>query len=57
MMPRFNIERVRRQLATTFPTANSAVRTLEQLGIVAEMTGQKKNRSYSYQAYVELLTR
>lgn len=30
---------------------------LEDLGIVAEMTGQKKNRSYSYQAYVELLSR
>jgi len=29
----------------------------EDLGIVMEMTGQKKNRSYSYQAYVELLSR
>jgi hypothetical protein len=29
---------------------------LEDLGIVTEMTGQKKNRSYSYQAYVELLS-
>jgi hypothetical protein len=29
---------------------------LEDLGIVAEMTGQKKNRRYSYQAYVELLS-
>ncbi|MEN9357232.1 MAG: hypothetical protein RL695_1403, partial [Pseudomonadota bacterium] len=26
-------------------------------GIVTEMTGQKKNRNYSYQAYVELLSR
>ena len=33
------------------------VQKLEKLGIVAEMTGQKKNRSYSYQAYVELLSR
>jgi hypothetical protein len=29
---------------------------LEDLGIVTEMTGQKKNRSFGYTAYVELLT-
>lgn len=57
MMPRFTIERVRQQLATSFPTATAAVKVLEDLGIVTEMTGQKKNRSYSYQAYVELLSR
>ena len=57
MMPRFTIERVRQQLDTSFPTATAAVKVLEELGIVAEMTGQKKNRSYSYQAYVELLSR
>lgn len=56
MMPRFTIERVRRELDTSFPTANAAVKALEELGIVAEMTGQKKNRSYSYQQYIELLT-
>ena len=57
MMPRFSIERVRQALDTSFPTATAAVRILEMLGIVSELTGQKKNRSYSYQAYVELLTR
>jgi len=57
MMPRFTVERVRKQLNTSFPTANAAVQILEVLGIVTEMTGQKKNRSYSYQAYVELLSR
>jgi len=57
MMPRFTIERVRQQLDTSFPTATAAVKVLEDLGIVTEMTGQKKNRSYSYQDYVELLSR
>ena len=57
MMPRFSIERVRQALDTSFPTATAAVRILEMLGIVSELTGQKKNRSYSYQAYVDLLTR
>lgn len=55
MMPRFTVERVRQQLDTTFPTANSAVQVLQNLGFVVEVTGQKKNRSYSYQAYVDLL--
>lgn len=57
LMPRFTVEQVRQRLATSFPTANAAVQALEDLGIVAEMTGQKKNRSYSYQSYVELLSR
>jgi len=57
MMPRFTVERIRQKLDTTFPTANAAVQVLQDLGIVAEMTGQKKNRSYGYQRYIELLTR
>ncbi len=57
MMPRFNIERARQILNTIFPTASAAVNHLVDLGIVKEMTGQKKNRSYSYQDYVDLLTR
>ena len=56
MMPRFTIEMVRQQLDISFPTATAAVKSLEELGLVAEMTGQKKNRTYSYHAYVELLS-
>jgi len=56
LMPRFTIDMVRQHLNTSFPTANAAVKVLEELGIVAELTGQKKNRSYSYQPYIALLT-
>ena len=56
MMPRFTIEQVRQRLVTSFPTANAAVKVLENMGIVVELTGQKKNRSYSYEPYVALLT-
>lgn len=56
LMPIFSIDQVCERLGTTFPTANAAVKTLEKLGIVVEQTGQKKNRHYSYQAYVELLS-
>lgn len=57
MMPRFALEHARQRLETTFPTASAAVKALEGLGIVTELTGRKKNRVYSYQAYVELLSR
>ena len=56
-MPRFTVERARQKLGTTFPTANAAVRTLADLGIVAEMTGQKKNRSFAYSSYIALLVK
>lgn len=57
MMPRFTVEKARQQLATTFPTANAAVKLLGDLGIVKEMTGQRKNRTFSYQSYIDLLAR
>ena len=56
MMPRFTVERVRKVLETTFPTANAAVKTLEELGLIGETTGNKKNRSFSYSAYITLLS-
>ena len=56
MMPRFTIDQVRTALGTTFPTANAAVKVLEALSIVVEVTGQKKNRSFSYPRYIELLS-
>jgi Fic family protein len=57
LMPRFTVAQAQEKLGTSFPTANAAVGLLEELGIVKELTGQRANRVYSYQAYVELLTR
>ena len=57
MMPRFTIERVKTELKTTFPTANAAARTLEGLGIISEITGQTRNRSFSYQTYIDLISK
>lgn len=56
LMPRFTIDQVRQKVGTTFPTANAAVKVLQDLGIVTEITGQKKNRNYSYAAYIALLS-
>ena len=55
LMPRFTIEQVRQKLDTTFPTATAAVKLLQDLGLLTELTGQKKNRLFSYAAYVDLL--
>jgi hypothetical protein len=55
LMQRFTIQQVRQKLETTFPTATAAVKLMEALGIVTELTGQKKNRCFSYAAYVDLL--
>jgi len=56
MMPRFNVEQVKNKLNASFPTANAAVSVLEALGIVVEVTGQKKHRTYSYKPYIDLLS-
>lgn len=55
MMPRFTVERARHLLDTSFPTANAAVKVLEDLGIVTETTGQKTNRQYGYAGYIDAL--
>jgi Fic family protein len=47
MMPRFTVERVKTALGTTFPTANAAVKTLEDLGLITETTGNKKRIAVS----------
>lgn len=57
MMPRFSIGMLQQKLDTSFPTAKAAVTVLSDLGIVAEKTGRKKNRTYSYEAYIALLSR
>ena len=57
VMPRFTIERARQQLKTSFPTASAAIKLLTELDIVSEMSGQRKNRSFGYRRYIELLSR
>ncbi|MBC5765786.1 Fic family protein [Ramlibacter albus] len=54
-MPRFTVAQAQEKLGSSFPTANAAVRELETLGIVGELTGGRSNRIYSYERYVGLL--
>lgn len=53
--PLRGVRDVQRELALTFPTAALALARLEKLGVVSELTGQKRNRLYAYREYVELL--
>lgn len=55
-MPRLSVERVRSVLQISFPTANTAIKLLEELGVLVEVTGQKKNRTFSYSAYIKILS-
>jgi Fic family protein len=38
-------------------TVNRALRHLERLGIVRELTAQKRNRLFSYAGYIEIMDR
>ena len=44
-----------RELGLTWPTVNSALQRLEQLGIVREATGRARDRLYVYRRQLELL--
>jgi Fic family protein len=44
-----------RELGLTWPTVNSALQRLEQLGIVLEATGKARDRLYVYRRQLELL--
>ena len=44
-----------RQLDLTAPTVRSAITSLEDLGIVREITGKQRDRVYVYDRYVQIL--
>lgn len=53
--PVFALPSVAESVKISFPTAASAVRTLEALGIVREITGRGRDRIYSYSEYMAIL--
>ncbi len=53
--PILTVSRATKLLDTTRPTAGKAVGVLEKAGILAETTGRKRDRTYSYEAYLDLL--
>ena len=53
--PMVTIPAVVKLLGTSKPTATKAVGVLEQLGILEETTGRRRDRTFSYAAYLDRL--
>jgi Fic family protein len=52
--PVTNPGRIGKQLGISKPSANSLVRNLEELGVLKELTGFKRNRVFSFWEYMEI---
>lgn len=52
--PLVNINVVAALLGTTFPTASRLVSSFEDLGLLREITGQKRSRLFRYEPYLAL---
>ncbi len=50
------VPQVAPQLALSGPTIRAAVRTLQELEIVNELTGQQRHRVFAYQHYLDILS-
>lgn len=50
------VPQVAPQLALSAPTIRTAVRALEELEIVNELTGQQRHRVFAYQKYLDILS-
>lgn len=54
--PVASIDHLARQAGVSYPTASRMIESLERLGIVTESTGRRRNRVYSYQAFIAILS-
>jgi Fic family protein len=54
--PIVTVASVMRALKTTKPTAGRAIEALTAAGVLVETTGRRRDRSYAYQKYIDLLT-
>ena len=52
--PLVNVNAVSRALDVTFPTANRLVASFEELGLLREITGQRRSRLFRYEPYMQL---
>lgn len=52
--PIINAEDIERELNITTPTANALIKALIKLGILVEITGQQRWRSYAFERYLKL---
>jgi Fic family protein len=53
--PVITLQHVCKEHAMTFPTASKAMHSLVSAGIARELTGQRRNRVFVYDAYLSIL--
>jgi Fic family protein len=54
--PVIGITRAAQKSGVTPPTATRAIQALQDLGIVREVTGQRRNKLYAYTRYIDILS-
>jgi len=54
--PVAGIDHLARHAGVSFPTASRMIESLEPLGLVTESTGRRRNRVYSYKAFIAILS-
>jgi Fic family protein len=54
-LPQVTVFTIAKELGMSGPTARSALASLQQLGIVKEITGRQRNKVYVYKKYLALL--
>lgn len=55
--PIMNVNQIAKELNTTFPTAAKLAEEFERVGILKEVTGFSRNRSFELFEYIELFTK
>lgn len=55
--PVISVNEVRKVIGTTYPPANELVEQFVKLQLLTEVTGQKRNRFFRYQPYIDILRR
>lgn len=54
--PYVTISQAATDLEVSFPTATRLIEALEQAGMLVEATGQKRDRIYVYQPYIDIFS-
>jgi Fic family protein len=50
--PIFTVEHAEAITNLSYPNANTLIKALSDIGLLQEITGQKRNRAFSYEPYL-----
>ncbi|MDO8261662.1 MAG: Fic family protein, partial [Gallionella sp.] len=53
--PLCSLRQIAQRTGISFPTATKAMKALQEIGIARELTGQRRNRVFVYDAYLNIL--